>query len=299
MVITVPGTVSIRGNIKGLVEYRGGGIKNAPYTPTLLMAGVEIRCNSVTQLFEPFKIENICIVSNFCTFLNEYYQGGNNVGVIDGYNGAMNMQQIPATFDNSALDDWYAYTTWLAMHENEPHHESYPDIYISNFSVSGICCRGGIGYYNRASSTGGSSAIYSLAGAIWCLDIGENSASSIFLEQVDYPIPSQGPAIRLNTTGLFRIAGVYIESCTIPVIMTNNGTALVSWIKGNASGITGTYALEIEECSKFIITSISNVTILGLTGAIDFKFSNTQHASYPNVGDEFTDGSGSRVISTG
>lgn len=294
--ITIPGDITIRGNSGDYNEFRGGTVKEAPHTPTLLMAGIELRYNGTRELFGPLKVEKCCLVANFCIFMNEYWEGGNNVDV--GYleRSVLNAQEIPATFDHSALDDWYDFHLWIATHENEPHHEAYPDILLKDSVAFGICTRGALGVHSRTSSLAGGHFAYCLAGGIWKDALGQTSCTSVFIEQVDYPVPSQGVVIRSNAGGSLTLDGVYVFNGKQLLKLEDGGSMYASWLKCTVANIVNDYALQMDENSTFIITDAANVTALGQVGAVDFLFSNTQHAAWPTSGNRHIDTDNSIVI---
>jgi len=287
IVIDVPDRIYWRGNIAKAFDFSGVAYREAPATPVLLMCGVKIRANATRAKRNPFKVQDISAIFSFCSLINQDDTATEfNKCVLAVYNTILNNQPLDSSsFDNTSLTDWYGYATQVSQKEGDPRDNASPDIEAADFALALVNCRGGFW-------CGGGFQSYCMAGAFinWNTDFSD--CGPTFIEQIGF----NSPCVTMQSVGSLVIRAVYVEKGGQPCENSFGGTVFAEWFKGNTPQITANYALKQKDATRFIRNSVSDVTILGSVGAIEFPFNSGIHATWPAAGSSVNDTAGSIVL---
>lgn len=291
--IETPNRVVIRENWIYASGPRYAPLAESPYGLGLAFCGLKIKSNGVQATYNGFQIKNTSGILQFCTLINEGLTASSSF-VLDCVNSQLNGFVIPGTFfDNPFLSDYRA----NGFHQS---HGDYAvpqisggtlDLSLTGSVIFSVMLRGRISVERSYGCAGLNGVFYGIVGSIYS-DMPGQTIYHLYFDQNGF----NSYGITLNNGGDSYLQALYFNKCSIPLVILRGSAVWFNWIKGNISLIQDDYALHISGSSKVEVDG-SEVTLLGQVGAIDFTFSDTQHAAWPPVGPPaLTDGVGSYVF---
>lgn len=251
----------------------------SPLNPFLLMCGVKL---SVDAGINPIHFENIIGALSFCTLQDVWNtdQWSIPVELIDS---SINYRDIVAhSFEIDVLNDYYAFAFQVLAMDGAPPVAYGSDILVNNSELACVSCR------RRVYFIGGSDLLYALIGAAAVLGEAATTITLayVFIEQSGFSLSC------VESWNSLYIISAWIEAGGQPIDL-REGRIDSAWLKGNTASTQ--YALKIKGGAFYEIIG-ANTTLLGSIGAVHFVFENVKYATWPTVGNYYTDNGGARVI---